>query len=237
MVGLGEIDGGTYYSEPFGMTPDASVIVGKAGTSSGWEAFRWTEVGGFEPLGDLPDGAFESIAFDVAADGATVVGLGKTDRGAEAFVWDAAHGMRRLKDVLLSAGVSAVTDWELTEATGISADGRIVVGNGIDPAGHTQGWIASLPPVLAVPSHRTALTIHAVLPRATAFRIELTLATDAAAQLNLFDLTGRRLAEQTLSGGGRQHVELTAPGLGSGVYWVQLEQAGEKRVARATLLR
>ena len=238
MVGLGEIPGGAYNSEPFGMTPDGSVIVGEAGTSNGTEAFRWTQAGGFAPLGDFPNGPFESIALDVSADGATVVGFGTTAAGPEAFVWDAANGMRRLKDVLLAAGVSAVADWALTEATGISADGRVIVGNGTNPFGNTEGWIANLPAVVAVPPPAGGLFIHGVLVRATGFQIELTLAADAAAKLALFDVTGRRLAQQWLAGGGgRRRVELGAAGLAPGIYWVRLEQAGQSRVAKAALAR
>ena len=144
MVGLGEPDGGEYLSEPFGMTPDASVIVGRSGTANGTEAFRWTQAGGFLALGDLAGGAFESFALDVSADGTVVVGFGTTGQGPEAFLWDATNGMRRVQDVLGALGVSAVSGWVLTEATGISADGRIVVGNGTDPTGHTQGWVARL---------------------------------------------------------------------------------------------
>jgi len=237
MVGLGEIPGGEYYSEPFGMTPDASVIVGKAGTSQGTEAFRWTAQG-FQPLGDLPNGIFESIALDVSANGATVVGLGTTDLGPEAFVWDATNGMRRLKDVLLAAGVTAVTEWQLTEATGISADGKTIIGNATNPTGNTEGWIATLPAVLDVSPPHTALAIHAVQARPTGFEIDLTLAAATPANLTLFDVAGRRLAERMLTQGpGRHHIELPTTGAASGIYWLRLEQAGEQRVARTPRLR
>lgn len=237
MVGLGEIAGGAYNSEPFGMTPDASVIVGEAGTVNGTEAFRWTPAG-YAPLGDLPGGAFESIALDVSADGERVVGFGTTALGMEAFLWDATHGIRRLKDVLLASGAPAVADWTLREATGISADGRVVVGNGINPAGQGEGWIANLPAPLDVPPVRGALALHAVAARAAGFQVEFTLADGAPARLALYDLTGRRLAERVLAGGGgRQRVELPSAGLASGVYWVRLAQAGQSRVARTARLR
>jgi hypothetical protein len=133
--------------------------------------------------------------------------------------------------------VNAVADWELTEATSISADGRIVVGNGIDPAGNTEGWIARLPAVLDASSPRSAFAIHSVLASASGFQVVLTLASDAAAKIGLFDVTGRRLAEQTLPpSAGRQRIELAAAGLSSGVYWVRLEQAGRTRVAKTTRL-
>ena len=150
MVGLGDLAGGEFSSEPFGMTPDASVIVGEATSSLGIEAFRWTSAGGMVGLGDLPGGEHQSIAFDVSADGSIVVGYATTALGTEAFIWDATNGMRNLKQLLLSGGVTAVEDWVLTDATGISADGTIVVGNGTNPSGQTEGWVAELAPITAV---------------------------------------------------------------------------------------
>ncbi|MGH7455079.1 MAG: hypothetical protein ACRENG_27235, partial [bacterium] len=128
MIGLGDLAGGQFSSEPFGMTPDASVIVGEASSGRGIEAFRWTQARGMEGLGDLSGGTFHSIAFDVSVDGAIVVGFGNTAQGSEAFIWDATNGMRNLKNVLVAAGLREVEQWRLTEATGISADGRIIVG-------------------------------------------------------------------------------------------------------------
>jgi hypothetical protein len=52
--------------------------------------------------------------------------------------------MRNLKSVLVAAGLPEVERWRLIEATGISADGRIIVGNGTNPNGQTEGWIAEL---------------------------------------------------------------------------------------------
>ena len=37
-----------------------------------------------------------------------------------------------------------MTGWELTDATGISADGRTIVGIGRNPGGDVEGWIADL---------------------------------------------------------------------------------------------
>jgi len=144
MRGLGDLPGGSFSSEPFAMTGDASVIVGEATSADGVEAMRWTPDEGMRGLGDLPGGAFQSMAFGVAAGGDIIVGFGTSERGSEAFVWTARDGMRRIADVLREAGTFAAEGWTLTEATGISASGRIVVGNGTNPAGQTEGWIAVL---------------------------------------------------------------------------------------------
>ncbi|MGH7598223.1 MAG: hypothetical protein ACREOI_17860 [bacterium] len=131
-------------SEPRALTPNGEIIAGKTASARGIEAFRLTQARGMEGLGDLPGGTFHSIAFDVSADGAIVVGFGNTAQGSEAFIWDATNGMRNLKSVLVAGGLSEVERWRLIEATGISADGRIIVGNGTNPNGQNEGWIIEL---------------------------------------------------------------------------------------------
>jgi len=145
MLGLGDLPGGRFSSEPFGMTADAAILVGEASSAQGIEAFRWTRETGMQGLGDLAGGEFHSTAFATSAGGAVVVGFGTTGDGTEAFLWDAKRGMRNLKSVLVAAGVESVADWRLSEASGISADGRTVVGTGRNRAGDTEAWIARLP--------------------------------------------------------------------------------------------
>jgi hypothetical protein len=41
--------------------------------------------------------------------------------------------------------------WTLTRATDISADGRTIVGNGINPFGLQEAWMLQLPTVVPVP--------------------------------------------------------------------------------------
>jgi probable HAF family extracellular repeat protein len=137
---------------------DGSVIVGwsrsSAAGNNGQEAYRWTAQTGMQPLGDLPGGAFQSWAYGVSADGRVVVGrasiagtCGPFGCGSEgrAFVWTAADGMQNLQDLLASRGAN-VAGWRIQEARGVSADGRVVVGNGINPAGALEGWVAVLAP-------------------------------------------------------------------------------------------
>src|SRR5262249_53680436 len=62
----------------------------------------------------------------------------------KAFRWTAGSGVQRVQDVLSASGVN-LAGWQLTNATGVSADGTIIVGYGIDPAGAVEAWIAQLP--------------------------------------------------------------------------------------------
>ncbi|MCI0638820.1 MAG: hypothetical protein L0Y70_07080 [Gemmataceae bacterium] len=38
-----------------------------------------------------------------------------------------------------------MTAWTLTSAEGISADGRTIVGTGVNPAGNQEAWLATIP--------------------------------------------------------------------------------------------
>ena len=111
----------------------------------GFEALRWTAATGLVGLGDLPGEPFASGAFGVSANGTVVVGIGNFDEPmmmGEAFVWTSAWGMVNLRDLLIQQGATGLSGWTLGIATGISADGRTIVGFGINPAGDTEAWIA-----------------------------------------------------------------------------------------------
>jgi len=151
------------YSVAEAASADGTVIVGESrsfNATNGNEAFRWTAQGGMMPLGDLPGGAFQSWAYAVSADGSVVVGRASIEgacgpfgcgSAGRAFIWDQAHGMRDLVQVLITEYGLNLTGWTLTEARGISADGRTIIGNGTNPAGNLEGWVASFgrpqPPV------------------------------------------------------------------------------------------
>jgi probable HAF family extracellular repeat protein len=125
---LGDLPGGQVRSLARAVSADGSVIVGQSTSTRGREAFRWTAATGLVPLGDLPGGSFESEALAVSADGSVIVGTANTGTSNEAFVWDATHGMRSLAALLATAGLPVTNS--LTTATGISADGRYVIGSG-----------------------------------------------------------------------------------------------------------
>ena len=59
-------------------------------------------------------------------------------------MWDNKNSVRRIEDVL--AGVGQIKDWLLTEAWGLSADGRFVTGHGVNLAGSSESWIARIIP-------------------------------------------------------------------------------------------
>ena len=134
-----------YYSDANGVSADGSVIVGASYGVNGNEAFRWTESGGMVGLGGLR-GGFDSYANDVSADGSVIVGYSNNANGnQEAFRWTQETGMVSLKETLIGKGLD-VSGWTLSSAQAISADGFTIVGNGINPSGQTEAWMANLSP-------------------------------------------------------------------------------------------
>lgn len=98
-------------------------------------------------LGGFP-GETGSWATDVCADGNVVVGYArsnKTSRGLDSFIWTKELGMCSLNDMLVNDYGLDLSGWQLTHASGISADGKTIVGSGINPDGNNEGWITTIP--------------------------------------------------------------------------------------------
>lgn len=121
------------------VAPDGSIVVGVYGN----QVFRWTEAQGFDVL-ENGAGIDFANASDVNADGSVIVGMSMSKSGDEAFVWDPVVGMRNLSEALTAAGAD-VAGWTLGWATGVSDDGRTIVGMGVNPEGLKEGFIATLP--------------------------------------------------------------------------------------------
>lgn len=148
MVALGDLAGGIFESGARRISTDGSTVVGAGSSASGYEAFRWTQSGGMVGLGDLVGGTFSSWGADISADGSTVVGWGNgtvfnESVGDEAFVWNETNGMQVLKQVLIDQGID-MTGWTLSRAWSVSDDGLTIVGQGTNPSGNLEAWIATL---------------------------------------------------------------------------------------------
>jgi probable HAF family extracellular repeat protein len=153
MVELGYLPGGNN-SFANAVNADGSVLVGGSTTANdahNYEAFRWTQNGGMMGLSYL-SGHNSSNSIAVNADGSVVVGCsGLNGNCNQAFLWTAVDGMKSVQALLTAEGVSTA-GWTLTSAQGVSADGQVIVGYGVDSNGRTQGWIATLivnPPAMA----------------------------------------------------------------------------------------
>ncbi len=141
-VGLTFLPGGTT-SYATAISRDGSVIVGSSENSaSRFEAFRWTQGGGMEGLGTVPGGN-SSRASAVNADGSVVVGEANTttDGDYRAMRWTRDGGMQTLSSFLNAGGVK-LGSMTLLNATGVSDNGKVVVGYGRDASNAFQYFIA-----------------------------------------------------------------------------------------------
>jgi uncharacterized membrane protein len=142
---LGFLSSGNRVSSATAVNSDGSVVVGTSHyttANNDNEGFRWTASGGMVRLA----GMWEPYA--VNGDGTVIVGSdGVVSTGVNAMIWDPVNGMRKLKDVLTNSyGLGAVlANWQLTFATGISADGQTIAGRGVDPQNHYEAWVVVLP--------------------------------------------------------------------------------------------
>jgi len=129
-----------------GVSGDGSAVVGYSQwPSNQTEAFRWKASTGMVGLGFLPGDNF-SLAMAVNSDGSVVVGAGAVGTSSlfRAFRWTADTGMQSIYGMLAANGVK-FSMWPDMVATGVSADGTVIVGNGRDAAGNYEGWIARIP--------------------------------------------------------------------------------------------
>ncbi len=140
-LGLGFLPGHAR-STAYAVSHDGAVVVGTSDSGSGggsFRAFRWTEETGMIDLGALCI-LCGSVAYAVSADGSVIVG----SSGGLPFIWDEINGLRNLWVVLEENDVD-LTGWRSGLARDVSADGRVVVGEGLF-VNRQQGWIATLPP-------------------------------------------------------------------------------------------
>lgn len=134
-VGLGDLPGGAFYTEAFGVSADGSIVVGVSSSAAfSEEAFRWTSAGGIVGLGTLP-GTVRSEATGISGDGLTIVGNTNTGFPAhinEAFRWTSAGGM---------VGLGIPAGFTDSRANAVSDDGSIVVGTLFDPIVETHAAV------------------------------------------------------------------------------------------------
>ena len=126
-----------------GVSADGNVAVGGVG---GYPA-RW--VGFANPV--ILSALTLGTAYAASQDGSVVAGTTgvngerqidtPTSPLQQAFIWTSANGLRLLQNV-----ISTAPSGNMMYATGISADGKTVVGYGNPPSSsYSRGWIATLP--------------------------------------------------------------------------------------------
>lgn len=133
---------GDFESTARGCDATGDVVVG-ASTQLGQtgQAFVWSVEHGMEPLGVL-GGHTISFGECVSADGSLVGGVDISGSDRTASLWSLAEGRRRLIDVLVAQGAD-LSGWTLTSVRDVSDDGRVLVGEGVNPNGAREGWRAT----------------------------------------------------------------------------------------------
>ncbi|MEP7051808.1 MAG: hypothetical protein ABJB12_15700 [Pseudomonadota bacterium] len=116
------------------VSTDGKVIVGY---SNDGYAIRWSGAS-YAQYQTTPSSAYAATNQDGTASVGTLTIAANTTVAA---IWDANGNVHQVTDYLTNSNLSG---WTLTEATGISDDGKVVVGNGLY-GGQSQGWIAHLP--------------------------------------------------------------------------------------------
>ncbi len=158
MVGLGDLPGGAFQSTATVVSADGSVVAGIGTTAAGTEAFRWTQATGMVALGDLNPATTHTETTAMSADGSTIYGLDN-----DGWVWTQATGMRKVQDVLVNDyGLgAALAGWRIQRIDDVSDDGLVLVGNGLNPAGQSEGFAIVIPEPSAMILVVTALAITA----------------------------------------------------------------------------
>ncbi len=140
---LGDLTGGSYSSSASSVSVDGSIIVGSSDALSGTQAFRWTLGEGMVALSGPPGGPWTTVAESVSANGKTIVGYARSQLDTDiyvAVVWDAANGFRPIADILRTNYRLPLTGWDLVQANGVSSDGTVIVGTGINAAGQREAF-------------------------------------------------------------------------------------------------
>jgi uncharacterized membrane protein len=150
-----------------GISADGSTLA----SGGRFDAFRWTASEGVVELGPLPgkDPTLSSIAYDISADARVIVGKAEVERCSgecttetHAFVWTPATGTRRLARELERRRVD-LADWQLISAVDVSADGTVIVGEGVNPDGESEGFRVVLPEPSLMLLQQVAIVLVLVL--------------------------------------------------------------------------
>lgn len=132
---------GADWSDAMGICGNGSTIVGVFGqtASSTQSAFAWTELGVLSLTSlSMAEGTFTSV---IAASETGMWAVGESD--GKATLWNTTTGAVWDLNVVI-AGQSDFDGWQLQNATGISADGKKIVGNGMNENGHLEAWMIDL---------------------------------------------------------------------------------------------
>ncbi|GAB5518902.1 MAG: hypothetical protein RhofKO_11530 [Rhodothermales bacterium] len=146
-----------------------------------------------------------------------------------ATIWTADQGSRAVQDLLIDEYGLDLTGWRLIEATAVSNDGTVIVGNGINPSGQLQGWRANLAESQA--SLRYELELETVTPESAGKRTgaRQTMAVNDTLRVTVGDSLRVRL--KVFNTGTLPLADIRIPGNEAGIDIIS-EELGALRFAR-----
>jgi probable HAF family extracellular repeat protein len=151
-------------SQSHAVSSNGQFIAGESSTglytASGWSeqhAFRWSAVGGLIDVGTTPVdpfgwGTHATVPTAISDDGRTIVGFaGIATFGPGAtrpqFIWREGSGMSEIAPFLIAMGVNSAANWVFEYTAGMSSDGRVIVGHGLNASFQREVWRIELPPI------------------------------------------------------------------------------------------
>lgn len=147
-LNLGNLPGDQAYKIATAVSSDGTAITGFGAVTDGVTAFRWTPSSGMTALDDLSKAIIDSAGYAISADGNTVVGYANDIPYPGAMMWTPTDGVRSIYDMLVNKyGLLEVAAWQLEAATGISPDGKVIVGYGYNASGYRESWRVVIPSV------------------------------------------------------------------------------------------
>ncbi|SKA86670.1 Uncharacterized membrane protein [Prosthecobacter debontii] len=133
-VAIGDVGEGGY-SVANDISRNGKYIVGSVRTEDGMRGFTFTDEGGMIEIPLISDAIFYNGTANAVSNNGFVVGSNAPERDDTsapatdtAYIYDEVHGTRSLRTWLQDSGVE-VGEWNFASATGISEDGKVVVGN------------------------------------------------------------------------------------------------------------
>ena len=193
------------------VTPDGKMIAGEAYDSTsnalGAAVWRWNGTSWDEEYLGTVAGTFPgyglAIANDISADGSIVVGYNRFDFApvpTTGFIWTPTGGMVDVEDFLTDNGVVLDPMFDIMTLTGISDDGKIMVGFGqemVFPYNYQSFMIYIGDAALGVaePPARVKIGQNYPNPFNPDTTIPVTLSQSGSVRLDVFNVHGQRIRQ------------------------------------------
>lgn len=167
VIGVPEVTWGIPAGGAHRISADGSVITGYGQTTEPSGDWVYTPQKGFAYLNVQANNDFSSVAA-ISHNGAVLAGnqadLHRDDNEPplpEAVIWlreEEGYVIRRLSDILAAQGVDT-GGMHLRSIVDMSADGHVMIGEGIDDEGNRRSWYAVVPSFIPEPSGFTIAVI------------------------------------------------------------------------------